>query len=109
MYLKSDISGHLINAVQALAEHKPYFTSSVSETLLASFLTAQGTTRFASLTRTELWSDLLPKVIPTERLPSSSNLPHNCRQPANRNYAKLKLASAAALVLYAARIGLIEL
>ena len=38
--LKSDVSGQLINAVQALAEHKPFFTSSVSETLLASMLTA---------------------------------------------------------------------
>ena len=40
MSLKSDVSGQLINAVQALAEHKPFFTSSVSETLLASMLTA---------------------------------------------------------------------
>ena len=28
--LKSDVSGQLINAVQALAQHKPFFTSSVS-------------------------------------------------------------------------------
>jgi DNA-binding NarL/FixJ family response regulator len=36
--LKSDISRHLINAVEALSHHKPFFTARVSEALLDAFL-----------------------------------------------------------------------
>ena len=35
--LKSDANRYLISAIEALAIHKPYFTSSVSEALLRSF------------------------------------------------------------------------
>ncbi len=38
--LKSDASRHLVSAVQALAEHKHYFSSQVSETVLAGYLRA---------------------------------------------------------------------
>ena len=36
--LKSDIGKHVISAVEALAEHKPYFTWSVSKTMLDAYL-----------------------------------------------------------------------
>jgi len=36
--LKSDAGQHLIEAVEALSRHKPFFTSKASETLLDSFL-----------------------------------------------------------------------
>ena len=36
---KSDTGQHLISAVQALAEHKPYFTDRASQVLLKNFLT----------------------------------------------------------------------
>jgi len=36
--LKSDASRHIVAAVDALAHHKPFFTSNVSETMLESFL-----------------------------------------------------------------------
>src|SRR5262249_9548244 len=36
--LKSDAARHVVLAVEALAAHKPFFTSKVSETLLESFL-----------------------------------------------------------------------
>ena len=36
--LKSDAGRHLVNAVEALSHHKPYFTASVSETLLEAYL-----------------------------------------------------------------------
>ena len=39
--LKSDLNGKFITAVQSLAEHKPFFTSKVSETLLTSMLATQ--------------------------------------------------------------------
>ena len=107
--LKSDVSGHLINAVQALAEHKPFFTSSVSETLLASFLTAQrdDEVRFTDEDRTVVrliaqghsnrevaeFLDIARKTVDSRR---------------TAIMRKLKLPSAAALVRYAIRVGLIE-
>jgi DNA-binding NarL/FixJ family response regulator len=36
--LKSDAVRHLISAVEALSEHKPYFTSAVSESILEGYL-----------------------------------------------------------------------
>jgi DNA-binding NarL/FixJ family response regulator len=36
--LKSDAGQHLVQAVEALSRHKPFFTSKASETLLESFL-----------------------------------------------------------------------
>jgi DNA-binding NarL/FixJ family response regulator len=36
--LKSDARQHLVGAIEALASHKPYFTTRVSETLLNSYL-----------------------------------------------------------------------
>ena len=42
--LKVDAKQHLISAVGALAEHKPFFTARVSQTLLASFLAKERAT-----------------------------------------------------------------
>jgi len=39
--LKSDTDDYLIAAVQALLQHKPFFTGKVSETLIESFLKSQ--------------------------------------------------------------------
>ena len=107
--LKSDVSGQLINAVQALAEHKPFFTSSVSETLLASMLTAQMNhgIRLSEEERTVVRliaeghsNREAAKFLDIARTTVDSRRTANMR--------KLKLSSAAALVLYAARIGLVE-
>ena len=40
--LKSDISNHLIAAIEALAQRKPYFTSKISEVLFARYLNPAG-------------------------------------------------------------------
>ena len=40
--LKSDASRHLVNAVEALSEHKPFFTSEVAATILEGYLNAAG-------------------------------------------------------------------
>ena len=36
--LKSDLSGHLVAAIRALGEHRPYFTSRISEVIFARYL-----------------------------------------------------------------------
>ena len=43
--LKSDAGRSLVNAVEALSRHKPFFTSSVAEFVLQSFLDGTGNTR----------------------------------------------------------------
>jgi DNA-binding NarL/FixJ family response regulator len=107
--LKSDASGQLIKAVQALAEHKPFFTSSVSETLLASFLTAQrdDEVRFTDEDRTvvRLIAEGYSNREVAEFLDIARTTVDSRRTAIMR---KLKLSSAAALILYAIRIGLIE-
>jgi DNA-binding NarL/FixJ family response regulator len=47
---KSDASDYLIAAVQALSQHKPFFTGKISETLIESFLTASKATPPSVLT-----------------------------------------------------------
>jgi DNA-binding NarL/FixJ family response regulator len=42
--LKSDASRHIVNAVEALAQHKPFFNWRVSETILDGFLRSGSTT-----------------------------------------------------------------
>jgi DNA-binding NarL/FixJ family response regulator len=107
--LKSDNTEHLLNAIEALAEHKPFFTSTVSETLLGSFLTQR--------TRDAIWlSDwertvvqLIAEGHTNEQVAKMLGV---CRKTVeNRRTAimrKLNLPSAAAMVLYAIRNGLIE-
>jgi DNA-binding NarL/FixJ family response regulator len=51
--LKSDADDYVIAAVQALSQHKPFFTGKVSETLIAAFLAASGTARTSVLTMRE--------------------------------------------------------
>jgi DNA-binding NarL/FixJ family response regulator len=51
--LKSDAERHLIAALDALAVHRPYFSSVVSETLLDRFLEAKLPTTGSTLTKRE--------------------------------------------------------
>jgi two-component system, NarL family, response regulator NreC len=40
--LKGDASSHLVDAVRALSQHKPFFTTKVSEVLFAKFMSGAG-------------------------------------------------------------------
>ena len=107
--LKSDVSGQLINAVQALAEHKPFFTSSVSETLLASILTAQMDDGICLTDEERTVVRLIAEGHSNREVAKFLDIA--CKTVENRRTAimrKLKLPSAAALVLYAIRTGLID-
>jgi DNA-binding NarL/FixJ family response regulator len=95
--------------VQALAEHKPFFTSSVSETLLASILTAQMTDGICLTDEERTVVRLIAEGHSNREV--AKLLDVLCKTVENRRTAimrKLKLPSAAALVLYAIRTGLIE-
>jgi DNA-binding NarL/FixJ family response regulator len=107
--LKSDISGQLIHAVQALAEHKPFFTSSVSEALLASMLTAQTSDGICLTDEERTVVRLIAEGHSNREVAKFFGVA--CKTVENRRTTimrKLKLRSGAALVLYAIRTGLIE-
>lgn len=107
--LKSDVSGQLLDAVQALAEHKPFFTSAVSEALLASMLTPQMNDGIGLTDEERTVVRLIAEGHSNREVAKFLDIARKAVE--SRRTAimrKLKLPSAAALILYAIRTGLIE-
>jgi DNA-binding NarL/FixJ family response regulator len=107
--LKSDAKRHLIRAIEALAVHKPYFTDKVSEMLLKS-LTGGPNREGSILTNREreivqLIAEGHSSKQIAGRLDITLKTVETHRAAAMR---KLNLASAAGLVRYAVRNGLVE-
>jgi DNA-binding NarL/FixJ family response regulator len=107
--LKSDFSGQLLNAIYSLAEHKPFFAATVSEALLGSFLTPQGGDRAClddgERTVVQMIADGHTNRQVSKRLEISLKTVENRRRVI---MSKLHLSSAAELVLYAIRNGLVD-
>jgi DNA-binding NarL/FixJ family response regulator len=109
--LKADAKKYLVAAVEALAEHKPFFTARVSQTLLASFLGKPGAASDHTLSPRE---ESVIKLIAEghgnkeigDILSISLKTVESHRAAALR---KLKLSSTADLVRYAIRNKLVEL
>jgi DNA-binding NarL/FixJ family response regulator len=107
--LKSDLTGQLLRAIESLAEHKPFFTATVSEILLGSFLTQQRRDGIHLID----WERTVMQLIAeghTNRQ-AAKILGVSLKTVANSRAAimrKLNLSSAAAMVLYAIRNGLVE-
>jgi DNA-binding NarL/FixJ family response regulator len=107
--LKSDANRHLISAIEALASHKPYFTSKVSDVLLSS-LTARPGKEGSVLTNRErevvqLIAEGHTNKAIARLLTISLKTVETHRSAAMR---KLDITSSAALVRYAIRNKLIE-
>lgn len=92
--LKSDAQDQLVEAVQSVSEHKPFFTSTVSETLLSSMLASRG-----EIDKRDLPHPSGTNAGPTDRrrtyeqgsrrdpgYPSEGS-----REPANRDYEKAQI------------------
>ncbi len=108
--LKSDANRYLISAIEALAIHKPYFTSSVSEALLRSFGTRPSHEGSAITGRERQVVQLIAeghsnKSI-AELLGISLKTVETHRSAVMR---KLNLPSSAALVRYAVRNKIVDL
>ena len=107
--LKSDITGQLLDAIASLAKHKPFFTTTVSETLLGSFVTQE---RRDGICLSD-WDRTVVRLIAeghknrqaAKILGVSRKTVENSRTAIMR---RLNLPSAAAMVLYAIRNGLVE-
>jgi DNA-binding NarL/FixJ family response regulator len=110
LLLKSDPVNELIHALDALSLRRPYFSSSISETLLGQFLGSKTQPSASTLTHRErevvqqVAEGRLNKQI-AGRLNISVKTVETHRASAMR---KLKLKSAADLVRYAVRNQLVE-
>jgi DNA-binding NarL/FixJ family response regulator len=96
--------------VQALSQHKPFFTGKVSETLIASYLAASGATRPSALTMRE--SSVVQLIAEgrtckeaADLLGVSAKTVEAARASALR---KLNLKTTADLIRYAVRNKLVD-
>jgi len=108
--LKSDAKQYLIAAVEALADHKPFFTGRISQQLLDAFLaTHQGKAEAALSPRERVIVQLIAEGHSNREMSEILNLSvktiETHRAAAMR---KLNLRSTAALVRYAVRNRLVE-
>ena len=107
--LKSDAKGFLVNAIESLAAHRPYFTARVSETLLESYLTRAPTTPTTLTSRERSVVQLIAEGHSNKQIASilsiSVKTVETHRASAMR---KLNVSSAAALVRYAVRNKIVE-
>jgi DNA-binding NarL/FixJ family response regulator len=108
--LKSDADDYVIAAVQALSQHKPFFTGKVSEALITSFLAASGAARPSALTMRE--SSVVQLIAEgrtcreaADLLGVSAKTVEAARAGALR---KLNLKTTADLIRYAVRNRLVE-
>lgn len=107
--LKSDAGRFLLNAIESLAAHKPFFTAKVSEALLDSYLTKQNTTESTLTSRERSVIQLIAEGHSNKQIANVLNISvktvETHRAAAMR---KLNLSSAAALVRYAVRNKIVE-
>ena len=108
--LKSDANRHLISAIEALAIHRPYFTSSVSEALLRSFETRPTDEGSAITGRERQVVQLIAEGHSNKSI--AKTLGVSLKTVETHRAAvmrKLNLSSSAALVRYAVRNKIIVL
>src|SRR5262245_54353711 len=107
--VKSDLPGQRLDAIRLLSEYKPFFTTTISESLLASFLsqhTRKGI-RLSDGERTVI--QLISEGHTNRQVAKIQEI--SLKTVENRRRAimsKLHLSSAAEMILYAIRNGLIE-
>ena len=105
--LKSDAKRLLLTAVETVAEHKPFFTGMVSETLLQSFLTKGNYCPLTARERSVL--QLIAVGHSNKRIAAILNLSiKTIETHRGAVHRKLNLNSTAALVRYAIRNNIIQ-
>jgi DNA-binding NarL/FixJ family response regulator len=107
--LKSDANKTLVEAVEMLISHQPYFTSKVSATLLNSFLAVTERSRFVLTGRERSIVQLIAEGYTNKQI---GDLLHISLKTVESHRAsvmsKLGLSSSAALVRYAIRNNIVE-
>ena len=107
--LKSDAGRDLISAIEALAVHRPFFTTKVSETLLESYVTAAKAIR-STLTNREVGIvQLVAEGHTNKHIARLLNISLKTVETHRASVMrKLNLSSSADLVRYAIRNNLVE-
>jgi DNA-binding NarL/FixJ family response regulator len=107
--LKSDAGRDLISAIEALAVHRPFFTTKVSETLLESYVTAAKTIR-STLTNREVGIvQMIAEGHTNKHIARLLNISLKTVETHRASVMrKLNLSSSADLVRYAIRNNLVE-
>ena len=108
--LKTDAHRHLISAIEALAAHKPFFTSKVSEALLGSFLSRPAREHESVLTQRERGVvQLVAEGYTNKQIAGLLNISLKTVETHRAAIMrKLQLSSPAALVRYAIRNRIVE-
>ncbi len=110
--LKSDASRHLINAVEALAEHKPFFTSDVAATILDGYLNVAGGEAQSASVLTPREREIIQLLAEGKTNKEVANSLGISVKTAETHRAaimrKLELKSTADLVRYAVRNNIIQ-
>ena len=105
--LKSDAKRLLLTAVETVAEHKPFFTGMVSETLLQSFLTKGNDCPLTARERSVV--QLIAEGHSNKKIASILNLSVKTVETHRAAvHRKLKINSTAGLVRYAIRNKIID-
>jgi DNA-binding NarL/FixJ family response regulator len=107
--LKSDAGRDLISAIEALAVHRPFFTTKVSETLLESYVTAAKAIR-STLTNREVGIvQMIAEGHTNKHIARLLNISLKTVETHRASVMrKLNLSSSADLVRYAIRNNLVE-
>ena len=107
--LKSDAKLHLIAAIEALAIHKPFFTSQVSEALLGSYLAKADRTGSILTSRERGVVQLIAEGHTNRDIAMLLNISIKTVETHRASVMrKLNLSSSAALVRYAIRNKIVE-
>jgi len=107
--LKSDTEKHLVPAIDALAGHKPFFTSKVSEALLTAFIKHPEHANFVLTPRERGVVQLIAEGYSNKQVAQLLNISVKTVETHRAAVMrKLNLASSAALVRYAVRNKIIE-
>jgi len=107
--LKSDAKLNLINAIEALAAHKPYFTARVSEALLDSFLSRRAHEGSALTHRERGVVQLIAEGYTNKQIAALLNISLKTVETHRASIMrKLNLSSSAGLVRYAIRNRIVE-
>jgi DNA-binding NarL/FixJ family response regulator len=107
--VKSDAKRHLIGAIEALAEHKPFFTAAISEALLDAYMTPSTRARPSLTNREREIAQLIAEGYTNKQI--AKLLEISLKTVETHRSAimhKLNLPSSAALVRYAVRNQLVE-
>ena len=106
---KSDAAQHLISAVQALAEHKPYFTDRASQVLLKNFVTEAENVQRTLTDRELVVVQLVAEGHSNKEAAAVLNVSiKTIETHRSAIMRKLNLTSSAALVRYAVRNNLVQ-